>query len=36
VAELAAQAEKADSPEKRLRYTTLLELIEQEIPKAVH
>ena len=35
VAELAAQAEKADSPEKRLRYTTLLELIEQEIPRAV-
>lgn len=36
VAELAAQAEKADSPEKRIRYTTLLELIRQEIPRAVH
>ena len=36
VAELAAQAEKADSPEKRLRYTTTLELIEQEIPMLVH
>jgi hypothetical protein len=35
VAELTAQAEKADSPEKRLRYTTLLELIELEIPKSV-
>jgi hypothetical protein len=36
VAELAAQAEKADSPEKRLRYTTMLELIEREIPMLVH
>ena len=36
VAELAAQAEKADSPEKRLRYTTTLELIEREIPMLVH
>jgi hypothetical protein len=35
VAELAAQAEKADSPEKRLRYTTMLELIEREIPVLV-
>jgi ectoine hydroxylase-related dioxygenase (phytanoyl-CoA dioxygenase family) len=32
VAELTARAEKADSPEKRLRYTTILELIEREIP----
>ena len=32
VAELAAQAEKAESPEERLRYTSLVELIEQEIP----
>jgi ectoine hydroxylase-related dioxygenase (phytanoyl-CoA dioxygenase family) len=32
VAELAALAEKADSPEKRLRYTTTMELIEREIP----
>src|ERR1700728_5440951 len=32
VAELAAQAEKADSPEKRLRLTTVLELIEREMP----
>jgi ectoine hydroxylase-related dioxygenase (phytanoyl-CoA dioxygenase family) len=36
VAELAAQAEKADSPEKRLRLTTVLELIEREIPMLVH
>jgi hypothetical protein len=36
VAELTAQAEKADSPEKRLRYTTLLDLIQQEIPRAVN
>ena len=36
VAELAVQAEKADTPEKRLRYTTILELIEQEIPMLVH
>jgi hypothetical protein len=36
VAEMAAQAEKADSPEKRLRYTTMLELIEREIPMLVH
>ena len=36
VAELAAQAEKADSPEKRLRYTTIVELIEREIPMLVH
>jgi ectoine hydroxylase-related dioxygenase (phytanoyl-CoA dioxygenase family) len=36
VAELAAQAEKADSPEKRLRYTTMVELIEREIPMLVH
>ena len=36
VAELAALAEKADSPEKRLRYTTIVELIGREIPKLVH
>jgi hypothetical protein len=36
VAELAAQAERADSPEKRLRYTTIMELIEREIPMLVH
>lgn len=36
VAELAALAEKADTPEKRLRYTTILELIEREIPMLVH
>jgi len=36
VDELAAQAEKADSPERRLRYTTILELIEREIPMLVH
>ena len=36
LAELAAQAEKADSPEKRLRYATMVELIEREIPMLVH
>ena len=36
VAELAAQAETADTPEKRLRYTAVLELIEREIPMLVH
>jgi hypothetical protein len=36
VADLAAQAEMADSPEKRLRYTTMVELIEREIPMLVH
>lgn len=36
VAELAAQAEKADTPEKRLRYMTVLEMIEHEIPMLVH
>jgi ectoine hydroxylase-related dioxygenase (phytanoyl-CoA dioxygenase family) len=36
LAELAAQAEKVDSPEKRLRYTTMMELIEREIPMLVH
>ena len=36
VAELAEQAGKADTPEKRLRYATTLELIEQEIPMLVH
>jgi len=36
VAELAAQAEKADSAEKQLRYTTIVELIEREIPMLVH
>lgn len=35
VAELTARAEKADSPEKRLRYTTMLGLIEREIPLLV-
>jgi hypothetical protein len=34
--ELAALAEKADSAEKRLRYTTMVELIEREIPMLVH
>ncbi|MGC2402871.1 MAG: phytanoyl-CoA dioxygenase, partial [Acidobacteriaceae bacterium] len=36
VAELGAQAEKAETPEKRLRYTTMIELIEREIPMLVH
>jgi hypothetical protein len=36
VAELISQAEKADSPEKRLRYATLVEMIEREIPMLVH
>ena len=36
LAELAAQAENADSPEKRLRYAKMAELIEQEIPMLVH
>jgi len=36
LAELAAQAEKADSPEKRRRYATMMELIEREIPMLVH
>jgi hypothetical protein len=36
LAELAAQAEKADSPEKRLRYATMVELIEREIPMLVN
>ncbi len=36
LAELAAQAEKADSPERRLRYATMVELIEREIPMLVH
>jgi ectoine hydroxylase-related dioxygenase (phytanoyl-CoA dioxygenase family) len=36
VAELGAQAEKADSPGKRLRYATILELIEQEVPMLAH
>lgn len=35
VAELAVLAEEADSPQKRLRYTTTLELIEREIPMLV-
>jgi len=34
--EIAAQAEKVDSPEKRARYMTMLELIEREIPMLVH
>ncbi|WP_058185405.1 phytanoyl-CoA dioxygenase family protein [Terracidiphilus gabretensis] len=36
LAELAEKAENADSPEKRLRYTTTMELIEREIPMLVH
>ena len=36
VAELAAQAEKADTSETRHRYTAILELIEREIPMLVH
>jgi hypothetical protein len=36
VAELAAQAEKADSPDERLRFTSIVELIEREIPMLVH
>jgi hypothetical protein len=36
VAELAEKAEKADSPEKRLRYKTIMQLIEREIPMLVH
>jgi hypothetical protein len=36
LAEMAAQAEMADSPEKRLRYRTMAELIEREIPMLVH
>jgi len=36
VEELAARAERADTPEKRLRYTTMVELIEREIPMLVH
>jgi ectoine hydroxylase-related dioxygenase (phytanoyl-CoA dioxygenase family) len=35
VAELAAKAETADSPEKRRRYATMVELIESEIPMQV-
>lgn len=35
VEELAELAEKADSPEKRLRYATTAELIEQEVPMLV-
>ncbi len=36
LAEIAAQAEQADSPEKRLRYATMIELIVREIPMLVH
>src|SRR5215472_14342678 len=36
VAELAAQAEKADSLQERLRCTSIVELIEREIPILVH
>ena len=36
LAELVAQAEKADSPEKRRRYATTVELIERELPLLVH
>jgi ectoine hydroxylase-related dioxygenase (phytanoyl-CoA dioxygenase family) len=36
LAEMAAQAEKADSPEKRLRYAKMAELVEREIPMLVH
>ncbi|HZB89292.1 MAG TPA: phytanoyl-CoA dioxygenase family protein [Terracidiphilus sp.] len=35
MAEMAAQAEKADSAEKRARYTMMMELIEREIPMLV-
>lgn len=35
VVEFVELAEKADSPEKRLRYTTIVELIEREIPMLV-
>jgi ectoine hydroxylase-related dioxygenase (phytanoyl-CoA dioxygenase family) len=35
LAELAEGAEKADSAEKRLRYTKMMELIEREIPMLV-
>jgi ectoine hydroxylase-related dioxygenase (phytanoyl-CoA dioxygenase family) len=35
VADLAAEVEKADNPEVRLRYTALLKHIEQEIPMLV-
>lgn len=34
--EIATQAEKADSAEKRHRYRTMMELIEREIPMLVH
>jgi len=36
VAELAELAERADSPEKRVRYTSIIELIKREIPILVH
>jgi len=36
LAEIAAQVEKADSAEKRLRYATMVELIEREMPMLVH
>ena len=36
LAEIAEQTEKADSPEKRLRYKMMAELIEREIPMLVH
>jgi len=35
LAEMSAQAEKADSPEKRLRYAKMVELVEREIPMLV-
>ena len=35
MAEMAAQAEKAESPEKRLRYRTVMEMIEREVPLLV-
>ena len=35
LAEMAAQAEKADSPGKRLRYAKMVELVEREIPMLV-
>ncbi len=36
LAEIAEQTEKADSPEKRLRYKMMAELIERELPMLVH
>jgi hypothetical protein len=36
VSELSAQAANADTPEKRLRYRAMVDLIEREIPLLVH